>query len=215
MSFRPPKAQALSIRGPAGALESLLEDPQAPVAAGFAVICHPHPLFGGTMQNKVVHTLGRACQEFGLATLRFNFRGVGASDGSHDEGRAEIEDAMAVIAWGRQRWPDGPLTLAGFSFGAMVALAAAVRSAPSKLITVAPAVGRPEFSSAAKPNCPWLIVQGDADELVDIRDVRAFAARFEPAPKLVVMSGVEHFFHGRLTQLRDEVLAFLKNEEAR
>jgi alpha/beta superfamily hydrolase len=215
LSFRPPKAEALSIEGPAGPLEALLEDPQASPSSGFAVVCHPHPLFGGTLQNKVVHTLGRACQEAGLPTLRFNFRGVGTSGGSYDEGRGETDDALAVIAWGRQRWPGMPLTLAGFSFGAMVALGAAARSAPSKLITVAPAVARPEFGMAAQPDCPWLIVQGDADELVNLADVRAFAARFDPPPRLVVLPGGEHFFHGRLTELRDQVLAFLKNEEAR
>jgi alpha/beta superfamily hydrolase len=215
LSFRPPSAEALSIEGPAGALEALLTDPQAGPRAGFAVLCHPHPLFGGSMQNKVVHTLGRACQEYGMATLRFNFRGVGASAGSYDEGRGELDDTLAVIAWGRQRWPGRALTLAGFSFGAMVALGAAARSAPCRLITVAPAVGRPEFTSVTKPDCPWLIVQGDADELVDIRDVQAFAARFTPAPRLVVMQGGEHFFHGRLTDLRDQVLRFLTDEEAR
>jgi alpha/beta superfamily hydrolase len=215
LSFRPPAAQALSVQGPAGALEVLLEDPQSGAQSGFAVICHPHPLHGGTMQNKVVHTLGRACQEYGMPSLRFNFRGVGSSAGSYDEGRGEMDDALAVIAWGRNRWPDVPLTLAGFSFGAMVALGAATRSSPSRLITVAPAVSRAQFGEASSPGCPWLIVQGDADELVDIREVRAFAARFDPAPKLVVLPGGEHFFHGRLTQLRDQVLGFLRNEEAR
>jgi alpha/beta superfamily hydrolase len=215
LSFIPPKAVALSIEGPAGALEALLEDPQTAQPPGFAVICHPHPLFGGTLQNKVVHTLGRACQETGLPTVRFNFRGVGTSRGSYDEGRGETDDALAVIAWGRQRWPGASLTLAGFSFGAMVALAAAARSAPSRLITVAPAVARPELATAVKPDCPWLIVQGDADELVNISDVRAFAARFEPSPQLIVLPGGDHFFHGRLTELRDHVLAFLTNEKAR
>jgi alpha/beta superfamily hydrolase len=215
LSFRPPAAQALSIGGPVGVLEALLEDPQTLVQPGFAVICHPHPLHGGSMQNKVVHTLGRACQEYGMPSLRFNFRGVGGSAGGYDEGRGEIDDVLAVIAWGRHRWPDVPLTLAGFSFGAMVALGAAARASPSRLITVAPAVSRPEFGSASSPGCPWLIVQGDADELVDVRDVRAFAAGFDPAPQLAVLSGGEHFFHGRLSELRDLVLAFLRNEEAR
>jgi uncharacterized protein len=215
LSLRAPSAEGLSIEGPAGVLEALLEDPQMPSPAGFAVICHPHPLYGGSMHNKVVHTLARACQEYGIATLRFNFRGVGASAGSYDEGRGELDDALAAIAWGRKRWPDTGLTLAGFSFGAMVALGAAERSTPSRLITVAPAVARAQFAEVVNPSCPWLIVQGDADQLVDIRDVRAFAARFDPAPRLVVMPGGEHFFHGRLTELRDQVLAFLRDEEAR
>jgi alpha/beta superfamily hydrolase len=215
LSLRTPSAEGFSIEGPAGVLEGLLEDPQAPSHPGFAVICHPHPLYGGSMHNKVVHTLARACQEYGIATLRFNFRGVGASAGSYDEGRGELDDVLAVIAWGRKRWPDTALTLAGFSFGAMLALGAAERSMPSRLITVAPAVARPEFAEVVNLSCPWLIVQGDADELVDIRNVRAYAARFDPAPRLVVMPGGEHFFHGRLTELRDHVLAFLRDEEAR
>jgi len=215
LSWHPPSAQAVQIQGPAGVLEALLEEPQMSAHAGFAVICHPHPLHGGSMQNKVVHTLARACQAYGIATLRFNFRGVGASGGSYDEGRGEIQDALAVIAWGRARWPGAPMTLAGFSFGAMVSLGAAMLAAPSKLISIAPAVFLPEFSSAADPRCPWLIVHGDADELVDVRDVRAFAARFVPPPQLVVFPGGEHFFHGRLAELREQVLQFLKNEEAR
>jgi uncharacterized protein len=223
LNFNPPRAQSLQVTGPAGSLEALLEDPQVAPVGGFAVICHPHPLYGGTMQNKVVHTLARACQQQGMPSLRFNFRGVGTSAGSYDEGRGEIEDALAVVAWGRARWPGAPLTLAGFSFGAMVAIGAALRASPARLITVAPAVTSVQLASSARPDCAWLIVQGDVDELVDLQDVRAFAARFEPAPRLVVLPGVEHFFHGRLTDLRDQVAAFIKesaqnaslNDEAR
>jgi alpha/beta superfamily hydrolase len=197
----------------------MLEDPQGSAGTGagvgFAVVCHPHPLYGGTMQNKVVHTVARACQQYGMPSLRFDFRGVGASEGSYDQGRGEVDDALSVIAYGRNRWPHAPLTLAGFSFGAMIALTAAASSLPSRLITVAPAVGRPEFSPATGPGCPWLIVQGDADELVDVRAVREFAARVHPAPKLVVLEGAEHFFHGRLTELRERVLSFLRDEETR
>jgi len=196
-------------------LEALLEDPQMSAQTGFAVICHPHPLHGGTMLNKVVHTVARACQAHGMATVRFNFRGVGSSGGTYDGGRGEIQDALAVIAWGRARWPSAPMMLAGFSFGAMVSLGAAALAAPSKLISIAPAVFLQEFSSAVDPRCPWLIVHGDADELVNIRDVQAFAARFVPPPKLVIFPGGEHFFHGRLTELREQVLQFLANEEAR
>jgi hypothetical protein len=203
-----PRAEALMIDGPAGKLEALLEQPLASPAA-FGVICHPHPLHGGSMQNKVVHTLARACQERGMPTLRFNFRGVGASVGSFDEGRGETQDALAVIAAGRARWPHAALTLAGFSFGAVVSLMAAAAAAPSRLISVAPAVARFGLTSMARPDCPWLIVQGDADEVVDAREVQAFAAGFSPPPQLVLLPGVGHFFHGRLDQLRDAAFAFL------
>jgi alpha/beta superfamily hydrolase len=197
------------IDGPAGALEALLEAPQGPVPAGFGVICHPHPLYGGTMHNKVVHTVARACQERGMPTLRFNYRGVGASAGSYDEGRGETDDTLAVIAAGRARWPDAALTLAGFSFGGLVSLRAAVTAAPAKLISVAPAVARVKSASIPRPPCPWLIVQGDADEIVDCRQVQAFAAQFEPPPQLVLLPGVGHFFHGRLNELRDAAFGFL------
>ena len=209
MSYRPPRAEQLQIDGPAGVLEALLEDPQLSPSAGFAVVCHPHPLHGGTMHNKVVHTVARACQERGMPTLRFNYRGVGSSAGSYDEGRGETQDALAVVAAGRARWPGAALTLAGFSFGGMVSLLAAAAAAPARLISVAPAVTGAEFASIARPDCPWLIVQGGADEIVKCSEVQAFAARFQPPPQLVVLPGAVHFFHGRLPDLRDAVFAFL------
>ena len=215
MSTRRPAAEALTISGPAGTLETLLEVPAAGAASGgFAVVCHPHPLYQGTMQNKVVHTVARALQEAGIATLRFNFRGVGASTGSYDKGRGEVLDTLAVIAFGRARWPGAALTLAGFSFGAQMALLAAPSSAPVRLITVAPPVSRPEFSAVEQPSCPWLIVQGDADEVVDAQQVRAFAARFTPPPRLQMLPGVNHLFDSHLRELHQAVASFLK-EEAR
>jgi len=212
LNFRPPPAERLLLDGPVGALEAVLEDPLARPAgapAGFAVVCHPHPLHGGSLHNKVVHTLARACQERGLPTLRFNYRGVGASAGSYDEGRGEIEDALAVVAAGRRRWPEAALTLAGFSFGGMVSLLAAQTAAPARLISVAPAVTRAEFASIARPAARWLIIQGEADEIISCSEVQAFAARFQPPPQLVVLAGAGHFFHGRLPELRDAVFAFL------
>ncbi len=203
------RAQALLIDGPAGVLEALLEDPQVSPPAGFAVVCHPHPLHGGTLHNKVVHTVARACQERGMPTLRFNYRGVGASAGSYDEGRGETQDVLAVVAAGRVRWPGAALTLAGFSFGGMVSLLAAAAAAPARLISIAPAVTRAELASIARPACPWLIVQGEADEVVNCREVQAFAARFQPPPQLLVLPGVGHFFHRRLAELRDAAFEFL------
>ncbi len=211
MSLRP-AAEPLTIGGPAGTLEALLETPAAAASGGFAVICHPHPLYRGTMQNKVVHTVARALNEAGIATLRFNFRGVGASTGSYDNGRGELLDTLAVIDFGRARWPAAALTLAGFSFGAQMALAAAPRCAPVRLITVAPPVSRPEFAAVEPPSCPWLIVQGDADEVVDPQQVRTFAARFSPPPQFALLAGVNHLFDGHLRELHDAVASFLKAE---
>lgn len=158
------------------------------------------------MTNKVVHMLARALQEQGLATLRFNYRGVGQSAGEFDGGKGETADALAVIAWGRERWPELPLTLAGFSFGSMVALFATPTALPVDLITVAPAVANGQFGAVERPTCPWLIIQGMADEVVDYRDVAAFAARFSPAPTLRLLPGVDHFFNGRLPELREAIL---------
>jgi alpha/beta superfamily hydrolase len=206
LSFKPPRAELLSIAGPAGPIESLLEDPQTQAPTGFGVVCHPHPLYGGTMTNKVVHTLARSLQEQGMPTVRFNYRGVGKSAGQYDEGRGETADALAVVAWGRERWPGVPLTLAGFSFGAMVALLAAPAAQPVELITVAPAVANVRYSAVERPACPWLIIQGMADEVVDYRQVEAFAARFAPPPVLRLLPGIDHFFNGHLPELREAVL---------
>ena len=204
---------AVQIAGPAGAIEARVEDPLPAGATRrvVGVVCHPHPLFGGTMQNKVVHTLARAMQELGAPTLRFNFRGVGASAGAYDAGRGEIEDAVAAVAWARARWDCDALWLGGFSFGAATALQAATRGArPAKLVTIAPPVGRIITEPVPRPDCPWLIVQGDQDELIDIDAVRSWARSFAPEPELTVIAGAEHFFHGKLGELRSGVLAFLR-----
>ena len=215
--FRPPVPEAVVIDGPAGALEARAEDP-APdaTAAVVGVICHPHPLYGGTMQNKVVHTLARAMQELGAPTVRFNFRGVGASAGEHDQGRGEIDDAVSAASWARRRWRCDRLWLAGFSFGAAVALQAAPRLSPERLVTVAPPVGRlgPD-RMPLRPASDWLIVQGDADELVDAAEVARWAAAYDPRPELAILNGAEHFFHGRLTELRELVKGFLEDSASR
>jgi len=211
--FLPPVPQAVQIAGPAGAIEARVEDP---LPAGttrlvIGVVCHPHPLFGGTMQNKVVHTAARAMQEAGAVTVRFNFRGVGASAGQHDRGVGELADALAVIDWARRHFDCDALWLGGFSFGAATALQAAARGArPAKLVTIAPPVGRIITEPMPRPDCPWLIVQGDQDELIDLEAVRSWARSFAPEPGLTVIAGAEHFFHGKLGELRSGVLAFLR-----
>jgi uncharacterized protein len=194
----------VSIAGPVGRLEAVIEEPGSgtvpPSVA--AVICHPHPLFGGTLHNKVVHTLARSLRAAGAATLRFNFRGVGASEGTHDEGAGEIQDALAAVAWARVRWPDAPLVLAGFSFGGAVAIQAASAASPAWLITVAPAVDRVKLEPLDLPRCDWLVVQGDADDVVAADSVVQWMARWAPQARVRVLSGVGHFFHGRLHELQ-------------
>jgi alpha/beta superfamily hydrolase len=200
----------VTLEGPAGPLEARLEDPapeERPRACG--VVCHPHPLYGGTLQNKVVHTLARAMQQLGVPTLRFNFRGVGGSAGRYDGGAGELEDALAACEWARANWSCGTLWLAGFSFGSAVALQAAAVVRPAALVTVAPPVGRIIVVPVPRPPCPWLVVQGDRDELVDAEAVRRWAAEFSPPPRLEMLAGAEHFFHGRLAELRSAVVSFL------
>jgi len=213
--FRPPAPQPAFIAGPVGALEARVEDPGAgasPSAVG--VVCHPHPLYGGTMQNKVVHTLARAMQELGIPTVRFNFRGVGQSEGKYDAGTGEVDDALAAIAWARARWGCGNLCLAGFSFGSAIALQASVLARPGALVTVAPPVGRLILTSPPRPDCPWLVAQGDRDELVEFAAVRSWAEAYLPQPELAVIAGAEHFFHGRLGELRGVVRDFLRRKAA-
>ena len=191
-----------SIAGPVGRLESVVEEPVVATPSLAAVLCHPHPLFGGTMHNKVVHTLARTLRAEGAATLRFNFRGVGTSEGTHDGGAGELEDALAAIAWARLRWPDLPLVLGGFSFGGAVAIEAAGVAGPAWLITVAPAVDRVRLEQLNLPRCDWLVVQGDADEVVASDSVLQWMSQWAPHARVRVLSGVGHFFHGRLHELQ-------------
>jgi uncharacterized protein len=210
--MKPPRAERVRIAGPAGEIEALVETPGEDGAAPgvrFGVVCHPHPLYGGTLDNKVVYTLARAFVELGVPSIRFNFRGVGGSAGSYDEGRGETADALAVIAYGRERWPGASLWLGGFSFGGAVAVRAAARAAPETLITVAPGVTRVAMTGVDSPACPWLIVQGDADDVIEPAAVVDWAQRQSPAPTVHLMPGAGHFFHGRLHELRQIVLDFL------
>ena len=198
------QTQKQLIAGPAGAIECALDQPpgsQAP--RGVAVICHPNPTQGGTMDNKVVQTLARAFVQLGYRTVRFNFRGIGASAGGWDEGRGEVDDALAVV--GAFREAGLPLVLAGFSFGGYVASRAALRlpaDAPAeRLVLVGPATSR--FDTAAVP-ADTLVIHGETDDVVPLAAVLDWA-RPQSLP-VVVVPGVGHFFHGKLPLLKDIVL---------
>ena len=204
-----PQEQAAPIPGPAGLLEARWYDPGEQSTAACAVICHPHPLFGGTMDNKVVTTLARTAARCGASTVRFNFRGVGASEGSHGGGPAEVDDVIAVIDWALGRWPRAAIWLGGFSFGAYVALAAASQRRVERLVTVAPPVGRMALHALPVPACGWLILQGSSDELVDASQVQRWSEGLVPRPRLVMLQGATHFFHGRLAELSAAVADFL------
>ncbi len=205
--------ESLSIAGPAGVLEATLDlpDDRAPVAV--ALVCHPHPLHGGTMDNKVVYTLARTFAAAGMAALRFNFRGVGASAGAFDDGRGETEAAVAAATVLRERWPDAVLIVAGFSFGAVIALRAAQQLRAAALVTVAPSLER-LLPDEPIPTCPWLIVHGEEDALIDIDSVIAWLDVQPPGPELTVVRGADHFFHGKLGDIRDAVEAFVDRLES-
>ena len=204
-----PKSQKLELNGPAGKLEAVLEAPQDTELVGCSVVCHPHPLHGGTMQNKVAHTLARSFIGQGFVALRFNFRGVGESDGEFDEGRGELEDVFVAMDYLADNMTGLPLWVAGFSFGAAMAVHAAAERTPAGLVSIAPAVSRFTKSLSSQPDCPWLILQGDQDELVDIDETIAWVNELDPGPELQIIEGAEHFFHGKLLLLRDAVAAFV------
>ena len=213
MALAPTPSQSVTIAGPAGNIEALLDTPAAETSNAVGVICHPHPLHGGTMTNKVVHTLAKAFNDVGAPAVRFNYRGVGASAGVYDDGNGETQDALAVLEWAAQRWPGAQLWLGGFSFGGAIAIRASVASPHAldiaRLVTVAPAIRRVSVDSNTLPQCPWLIVQGDRDELVDPADIQQWARALPVQPRLSMLSGVEHFFHGRLNDLRTTVVSWL------
>jgi len=199
----PEKIREFQLTGPAGKLECLSDQPEpdqrVPVTA---VLCHPHPLHGGTMRNKVVTIMERALREIGLATVRFNYRGVGESEGDYDEGNGETDDLLAVVDWVRRVRPDTDLWLGGFSFGAYITLRAAQDLPVRRLLNIAPPVERYEFERLPPPNCPWLVVQGDEDDVVSSDAVIRWSEQLDQPPDLVIMEGAGHFFHRRLMDLR-------------
>ncbi len=202
----PADGGSVLLPGPAGQLELVVEVPASGQARrGVAVICHPNPPDGGTMHNKVVTMTARALSECGISAMRFNFRGVGQSQGSFDNGRGEVLDLLAVARWALATQPDSALWLAGFSFGAWVALQAARQLPVQQMISIAPPVGMRDFAGVLPPPCPWLLIQGDSDEIVDAAGVFAWAARQVPPPTIVRMPETGHFFHRRLLDLRGAI----------
>ena len=206
--MKPLIPQTFFIDGPAGKLETVLAEPDSLRPCGIAVIAHPHPLHGGAMDNKVVHTLFKALLELEFITVRFNFRGVGQSEGSYGEGTGETEDMIAVTQAVREQFntPSSklPLLLAGFSFGGAIAARAAQQLRPQKLVLVAPSVDRLQAPSVAGIAANVLIIHGDQDDVVPLQTVLNWAAPQELP--VVVIPGGEHFFHGRLHILKRIVL---------
>ena len=187
------------IDGAAGRIETFIERP-AGATRGAALVAHPHPLYGGTLDNKVVQTLARTFLELGYVALRPNFRGVGASEGVHDEGRGETEDLLRVAAHAKENLGDLPIVLAGFSFGAAVQTQVAQRTSPHRVVLVGVAVGR--FPSEAVPG-DSIVIHGERDETVALAKVLDWA-RPQELP-VVVIPGADHFFHLRLNVIKNIV----------
>jgi alpha/beta superfamily hydrolase len=199
-----PAPQKYSVTGTAGMLEGVMHLPiDAPRA--IAVVAHPLPTMGGTMENKVVTTLAKTFVQLGCATLRFNFRGTGKSQGEFDEGDGETEDVLAVTSHARELYGELPLILSGFSFGGYVQARAAELLHPQRLVLVAPAVGR--YASSDMPQVPHdtLLIHGDKDEVIPLENILHWA-RKQHLP-IVLLPDATHFFHGRLDQIRKIVLS--------
>jgi alpha/beta superfamily hydrolase len=204
----PDASGALSLPGLAGPLEVAVDSPEAdaPALPLLAVVCHPLTTEGGSLHNKVVTMAARSLRELGATTVRFNFRGAGASAGTFDSGDGELDDLRTVVAWARAARPGHALWLGGFSFGAYVSVRAAAELEPALLLSIAPPAGRWEFESIPAPTMPWLVIQGEADEIVDPQAVYAWLEKLDPPQlELVRMPDTSHFFHRKLMDLRGAI----------
>ena len=175
-----------------------------------AVITHPHPLYGGDMHNNVVAAITRVYQQAGYSTLRFNFRGVGKTEASHDQGRGELDDVAFLLAALREQWPQLPVILCGFSFGAYMALSvAAADDQVRALITIAPPLAYAGNAEVPQPQCDWLLIHGTADDVVGYEETQQRAQAMRQPPQWVTLDGAGHFFHGQLGDLRAQVEPWL------
>ena len=195
-----PSTKQESVAGPAGRIQCAVDSPEG-AARGAALIAHPHPLFGGTLDNKVVQTLAKACVEAGYEAWRPNFRGIGESEGRYDEGRGEVEDLAAVAAAMGER----PLVIAGFSFGGAMAARLAAQRKCEALILVGPAV---TSFDVPKPQVPCLVIHGEVDETIPLAAVLDWARPLDLP--VTVVPGADHFFHRRLNVIRDIAGRFLR-----
>ncbi len=207
------KTEKLMIPGPVGSLEAVLTIPHN-ATQKLWVMCHPHPLQQGTMDNKVVTTLTRTFENLGFITLRFNYRGVGQSNGAYAQGLGEIEDTLAVVAYLRQRFPQATtLMMGGFSFGGFIAYQSAIQLHPAALVLVAPAIYQfttsSNIDSRHEPNCPTLVIFGDQDDIISAESIQAWLKTRKNSYTAQEISGASHFFHGKLLELRALVQNFV------
>jgi uncharacterized protein len=207
----PRRIESLLIDGPAGKLEALLEEPDeqqsgaAPREA--CLVCHPHPLFGGTMHNKVVYRIARGMRRAGAVVLRFNFRGVGRSEGVHDGGEGEVEDARAALGFLRERYPNLPYSMAGFSFGSRVIVRLGCALSPVRLIAVGFPTSRGGFDYLATCGIPKYFIQSAIDEFGPKEELEAAFQRFAEPKQLEFIEAGDHFFAGALDRLEQAIAA--------
>ena len=193
------------IQGPAGRLEVLLDEPPDVVRAA-VVFAHPHPQFGGTMHTKAVYQGAKAFTRIGCEVLRFNFRGVGTSEGAWDEGRGEMDDFRAALDVMRSRHPEVPLWAAGMSFGAWIALTAGAEdSSVTTLVGIAPPLSRYDFESVAASGKPKFFIQGERDEICPLKEMYGFYSRCSDPKELVVIDGADHLFDGKVLEVGDAI----------
>jgi uncharacterized protein len=205
----------LSIPVAHGRLEAILKEARTGEARGVALVLHPHPLGGGTMHNKVVFRAASALNEAGLTTLRINFRGVGQSTGTHDEGRGEVEDVRAALDYLTEQYPEKPLTLAGFSFGSRVGLEVGIADERVRnLISIGTPVDKYDFSFLKSCRKPILFVHGDRDEFGAADKVRALADSLplEAHARVCVIENADHFFEGRLDEMKRVITEWVNSE---
>ncbi len=207
----PQESGALTLDGPVGPLDVVVDLPEADVAVQpvVAIVCHPLSTEGGSMHNKVVTMAARSLRDLGIATVRFNFRSVGDSAGTFDNGVGEQDDLKAVAAWVRAQRPGQDLWLAGFSFGAYVSLRAAGDLQPTTLISIAPPAGRWDFEGM-QPPAQWLVIQGEEDEIVDPQAVYDWLDSMDAPHELVRMPDTSHFFHRKIVDLRGALIHGVK-----
>ncbi len=201
------------IPGPAGNVQLKYQEGSH---AQLFVMCHPHPLYQGSMDNKVVSMAVKASAEMGFSTLRFNYRGVGKSQGTYGEGEGEAADLMAVVAWAKDHLPVEALYLGGFSFGCYVAYRGAGTLHPRALLMIAPAVDHMNFQALPVPSVPYTVIQGEADEVVSAAATFKFVAEHPNSPLIKVerLPNVGHFFHGQLIPLKHLIQEFFKKNES-
>ncbi len=209
MTSFPLQSTTFLLPGAVGDLEVAVDVCDAPSVKGVALLCHPHPLYGGTMHNKVITTAAKAFNLSNMHAVRFNYRGVGESEGEFGQVVGEVEDGRAVMDWIQSVLPDTPIYLLGFSFGSAVAAELARIYPPEILFSLAPAVHHYQFERFEDIRVPWIVIQGEEDEVVPPQSVYDWVETMPQTIKLIKLSDTSHFFHRKLLDLRQLLLTEL------